>query len=50
MGVVRWAIGQSGAPRIEGNKGLPDGGATAPGPLGAIKEAPRCLYQHNKHS
>jgi hypothetical protein len=32
------------------NRGLPIGGATAPWPLGAIKEAPRRLYLISKHT
>jgi hypothetical protein len=36
--------------QTEGNLCLPNEGATALWPLGAIKEAPRRLYQYTKHS
>jgi hypothetical protein len=36
-------------PRTEGNQSLPNGEATTPFAIGAIKGAPRCLYQDTKH-
>ena len=36
--------------QTEGNQSLPNGGATAPWPLRAIKEAPRHLYLLPKHT
>jgi hypothetical protein len=36
--------------QTKGDQSLPNGGATDPCPLGAIKEAPRRLYPNTKHS
>jgi hypothetical protein len=40
---------QSGAPRTEGNQGLPNGAPTAPRSFGAIKGIPWRMELHTKH-